>query len=62
MQSNMMDVPLLIAEIVERARHFFKEREIVSLMTVRSGRVLCPSFTGPATAKWLSAPCGWPAR
>ncbi len=36
MHSTMMDVPLLISEIVERARHFFKEREIVSLVATRS--------------------------
>ncbi|AWN22066.1 long-chain fatty acid--CoA ligase [Deinococcus irradiatisoli] len=35
MHSTMMDVPLLISEIVERARHFFREREIVSLVAVR---------------------------
>ena len=32
MKSTMMDVPLLIPEILERARHFFTEREIVSLV------------------------------
>ncbi|TSA87945.1 long-chain fatty acid--CoA ligase [Deinococcus detaillensis] len=37
MKSTMMDVPLLIPEIVERARHFFAEREIVSLMVAGRG-------------------------
>ena len=32
MKSTMMDVPLLIPEIVDRARHFYAEREIVSLL------------------------------
>lgn len=37
MKSTMMDVPLLIPEIVERARTFFAEREIVSLLVAGRG-------------------------